>query len=408
MGLTLTLADAVLKEDYKGPVRKQINDAVVLLAQVDKNTEDLVGRRAIIPCHMTRNTGVGARLEGEVIPEAGNQGTVDEIVPLRNNYGRIRLTKQTITRMRTDRGAFIRATKLEMKGLVADCTRDVGRQVWSNSNGVIATCGTTTAAAVVVLATTTPEQVLVTFAEGMRVDIGTVANPQLIASNRLITAVDFTNKTVTISGAAVTTSSSHFLFRQGAGGSLTNQRELTGVATIVDDANSLFGIDPATYFQWAAIAETNSGTNRPISENLVEKAAHRTQNRSGSCPNMLVGEDGVYRAAANLLQAQKRTVNTLDLKGGHKGLEFNFGGDSAALTRDKDAVFAGTGKLWGFSTSELVEYVDEDWSWEDEDGSVLQRSPDSTHSFEAYFYKFHEFATVRRNAHFVIEDLETA
>ena len=27
-GLNLTLADAVLKEDYKGPLRKQINDGI--------------------------------------------------------------------------------------------------------------------------------------------------------------------------------------------------------------------------------------------------------------------------------------------------------------------------------------------------------------------------------------------
>lgn len=406
MALTLALADAVLKDDYKGPVRKQINDKVKLLAQVDKNTEDLVGRRAIIPCHMTRNTGVGARLEGEVLPAAGNQGTTDEIVNLRSNYGRIRLTKQAITRMRTDRGSFVRAVKLEMSGLVADCSRDVSRQIWGTSNGVIATCGTTTASTTVVLATTTPEQIMVGLAEGAVIDIGTVANPQLIAANRTVSAVNITNRTFVISGAAVTTTSSHFVFRQGAGGDTANstQRELTGVQTIVSATGSLFSIDPATFFQWASIEEANAGVSRPISENLVEKAAHRAENRSGVEVDTLWAEDGVYRAGANLLQAQKRIVNTQDLKGGHKGLEFNYGANGAPLVRERDAP---PGAIFGLATSELVEYVDEDWSWEDEDGSVLTRSPDSTHTFEAYFYKFHEFATVRRNAHFKISDLES-
>lgn len=405
-GLTLTLADAVLKEDYKAPVRKQINDKVGLLAQFDKNTEDLVGRRAIIPCHMTRNTGFGARLENEVLPAAGNQGTVDQIVPLRYQYGRMRLTKQVITRMRSDRGAFVRAVKLEMNGLVADATRDVGRQAWGTSDGKLATCGTTTASTTVQLATTTPEQALVNLAEGKRVDIGTVATPQAVAADRKVTAVDFTNKTVTIDGAAVTTTSSHFLFNQGAGGSGANQRELTGVQTQVAATGALFNIDPATYAtQWASIVDSNSGTTRPISENLVEKTMHRASNRSGVDVNQLWAEDGVYRAAVNLLQGKQRVVNTLELRGGHLAVSFTVGGSDVPLMRDRDAP---PNKLWGIATSEFVEYMDEDWSWEDEDGSVLTRSPDSTHTFEAYFYKFHEVATVRRNAHFLIDDLEAA
>jgi hypothetical protein len=60
----------------------------------------------------------------------------------------------------------------------------------------------------VVLNALTPEQMLVNFAEkGYRVDIGTVANPQAVAANRAITAVDIANKTITIDGGAVTTAS---------------------------------------------------------------------------------------------------------------------------------------------------------------------------------------------------------
>ena len=405
MPLTLTLADAVLKDDYQGPVRKQINDKTKTLAQFEKNTEDFVGRQAILPCHMTRNTGVGARLEGETMPAAGNQGTTKQIINNHYQYGRIRLTKQTITRMQSNRGAFIQAVKLEMKGLVADCVRDLSRQSWGTSDGKIATCGVTAASNTVVLATTTPEQILVNLAEGIRVDIGTVANPQLRAANRLITAVDFTNKTVTVDGAAITTAGTDFVFRQGAGGSGASQREVTGIQTMISDTGALFNIDPAVFFQWASIVEGNGGTTRPLSENLVEKASHRAQNRSGADISLLVAEDGVYRAAANLLQAQKRQVNQLDLKGGHKGLDFSNGDNTMALMRDRDCP---PNKIYGIAVSEMVEFVDEDWQWEDADGPVLQRSPDSTHSFEGVYYKFHEIATVRRNAHFRIDDVESA
>lgn len=414
-GQTLALADAVLKDDYQGPVRKQINDSCKLVAQAMKNTSDFVGRRAVIPCQMTRNTGVGSRLEGEVMPSAGNQGTVTQIVPLRSHYGRIRFTRQVISRMQSDRGAFVRAVQFEMDGIKADAARDYNRQAWGTSNGVIATCGTTNANTTVQLSTSTPESILVTLAEGKKVDIGTVANPQLIAAARTITAVDLVNATITIDGAAVTTTSSHFVFNQGAGGNGANQRELTGLQTMILDGGTLFGISGTTYFQWTSIAERNGstaatvpmtgGTSRPLSENLVSKAMMRAENRSGKRANQLWAEDGVYRYAANLLSAQKRFVNTLELTGGTKGLAFAVDGDDTPLIRDRDCP---PNQMFGVSTEDLTEYVDEDWSFEDLDGNVLQRSPDSTHTFEAIFYKFSEWSTTRRNAHFLITDLDTA
>lgn len=404
-GQTLALADAVLKEDYKGPLRKQINDMNVLSAQVAKNRDDIYGRRAVIPLQISRNTGVGARLEGEPMPAAGNQGTVDQFVSLRSNYGRIRLTRQVISRMEKDRGAFTRAVTLEMDGMRDDTGRDYNRQEWGTSDGVIAQCGTTTGANVVALSATTAEQLLVNFAEGMAVDIGTVANPQLIASNRTISAVDFTNKTITISGAVVTTSNIHFVFRAGSGGNGASQRELTGIQTMVNDTGSLFGVDPATYFSWAAIVEGNGGTARPVSENLVTKAMMRSRNRSGQADWALYAEDQAYRAAVNNLSAKHRIVNTLKLEGGHEAIAYVLGGKSYALVAERDAP---VGKMYGLAHAKLTEYVDEDWQWEDMDGSALHMSMDGTHTFEAYWFKFSEFATTQRNAHFRIDDLELA
>lgn len=404
-GLNLTAADAVLKDLYEGPVRKQINDNCKLTAQVTKNKKDFVGRRAVIPCHMTRNTGVGSRLEGEVLPQAGNQGTTVQYVQTKGHYGRMRLSRQVISQMGSDKGSFVRAVDFETQGLKADCARDYNRQLWGTSDGKIATCGTTSGSTTVQLATSTPEQVLVSIAEGMRIDIGTVSNPQSVASNRKVTSVDFDNKTIVIDGANVTTAGTDFIFRQGSGGSSASQRELTGVQSIVDDSGTLFSINPSTYWQWKSIVEGNSGTNRPISENLIAKAMHRAENRSGMTIDTLWCEDGVYRSFANLLQAQKRFVDTAQLQGGHKGLEVAAGGESTALVKDRDCP---PNKLYGLNTESLCEYVNEDWQFESLDGDTLRLANDGTHAFEAIWFKFSEFATVRRNAHFLIEDLEAA
>lgn len=405
-GQTLVLADAILKDDYEGPIRDQMNQLCKLTAQVTKNSKSFFGRQAIIPCHVGRNTGIGARLENEVLPAAGAQTVIRQLVPCRSLYGKIRLTKQVISRMATQRAAFTDAVNLEMDGIKTDGARDYNRQLWGTSDGKVAQCGTTTAANVIVLDALTTEQELVTFAENaMRVDIGTVASPQLRAANRAVTAVDFTNKTITVDGGAITTAATDFVFRQGNGGATTVQREVTGIQSIVSATGTLFGIDPAVYFQWQSIIEANAGTLRPISEGLIAKAQMRAENRSGQTIDLLWAEDGVFRAFANLLSGQKRIVNTRQLAGGYTGLEFASGGDNTAVTRDRDAP---PNKLYGLNTADLVEYIDDDWQWEAMDGSVLNRATDGTHAFEAIWYSFREFATYRRSSHFRIDDVEAA
>jgi hypothetical protein len=145
MPSTLATADAVLKEDYKDEVRDQINQKTFITTQVEKNTEDVTGRRALLALHTRRSTGVGARKEYGTLPSAGNQGYQDIFIPVRYNYGRIELSGPVIQAMDKDRGSFVRAIKSETDGVKRDTARDVNRQIWGTADGVIAQCGTTSA-----------------------------------------------------------------------------------------------------------------------------------------------------------------------------------------------------------------------------------------------------------------------
>src|SRR4051812_170585 len=103
-GTTLTTADAALKEDYQPTIREQLNNSSMLLNQIERNSKDVEGRRAILSLHTNRNSGVGARAEGGTLPTAGSQGYTEERVPLRYNYGRIKLTGPVIRAMKSDKG----------------------------------------------------------------------------------------------------------------------------------------------------------------------------------------------------------------------------------------------------------------------------------------------------------------
>lgn len=423
MPLSFTTADAVLKEDYKGPLREQINQKFFILSQIEKKTDGIVGRRGLVPLHVTRNSGVGARKENGTLPTAGAQGYVDALIPVRWNYGRIQLSGPIIASMASDQGSFVRAVKSETDGVKKDLQRDVNRQLWGTADGVIATCGTTTTSATVQLLAT------VTFASKMRqlwadggmfVDIGTVATPTTIASNRQVTAFDAVNKTITISGATVSTvSGTHFVFRTGSGGGPGTtglqsdaQSEFTGLQFIVSSSGSLHAVAPATYPTWKAqqgvAPYNNGGTTRAISEPLVNTAIQDTEIASGQQVKFLVGSPGVARAAAALMQSLRRNVDNVKLEAGWSGIQWStpmegMGNDASpkALLWDRDCP---ENSLFGLSPDVLVELQESDWEWMDQDGAVLSRVS-GTDAYEATLYAYKELCCIQRDAHFRLEDL---
>lgn len=394
MSLTLTTADSALKEDYQPGIREELNNTIMMLKQVESNSIDVEGRRAVLSLHVTRNSGVGARAEGGTLPTAGNQGYAEERVSLRYNYGRIQVSGPVIKAMKSDTGSFVRAIDGETKGIVNDLKRDVNRQIFGTSDGVIATCGTTTTDTVIVLDAATSKQQIRQLEVGMVVDIGTVASPTLIASARTITAVVQTvgSMTITISGATVSTTSADFVFRSGSGGSGAAQKELTGLRTIVAASGALFNVDPATYPVWVSYVDTSGGTPNDIK---FELATDTISIVSGQDPDLIVTTDGVSRAYAATLQAQKRFQNTLELKGGFKAISVTTPKGEIGLTWDRDCP---KGDAFIVNTSHLKQHQSSDWQFMDEDGSVLFRVSGQD-AYEATLFKYHELTTDARNTH---------
>ena len=407
MALTLTTADAVLKEDYLPGVREQLNNDTAL-AFFEKNSEDVVGRRAVLALHLQRNAGVGSRLEGGTLPTAGNQGYYDEYVSLKYHYAHVQVTGPTIKAMASDKGSFVRAIRSEMDGATNDLRRNLNRQCFGTSNGVVAKCGTTTSSTTIQLDTSATIQQMRQLEVGLIVDIGTVANPVAIASAVTITANSNTaGGTITVSGSAVSTTTADFVFISGAGGAAggVGQKELTGLQTIVDSANALFNVDPATYPIWASYKDSNSGTNRALTENMFAKAQQSIHISGGTDVDVWMCSDGVHRAYAALLTSLKRFADTVDLKGGYKGLSAAAGGATVVpVTWDRDCP---GNHAFALRSANLIEFRMSDWEWMDQDGAVLQRVIGQD-AYEAVLYKYAELATDKRNAHGLVTDITEA
>lgn len=406
MALDMTTADAALKEDLKPGVKSTINNKCKLLKQIEVNTEDIQGQYARLAIHIGRSGGVGARAEGGTLPDHGNQRYAEQQVLWYTDYGRSKFTGKVMRASRSDKGAFIRASKSEMKGLVEDCRRQVNRASWGTSDGKIATCGVTAAANVIVLASTTTDRQMRQLYKNLKVDIGTVANPTSRAAARKITAVSRANKTITVDGTVITTAATDFVFVAGNGGAIggVGQKEITGAQTIVATSGTLFNIDPTVDPEWVATVDHNSGVDRPFTERLVTKNINTVQIECGADVDILFSSEGVFGAAEVHLATKRRTNEPVELKGGHKGIAFSTGDTDAALTWDRDTP---EDSLFGFTLSELTYFTASDWEWMDEDGSVLNRIANED-AYEATLFKDHEFATGNRPAHMWIKDIQEA
>lgn len=407
MSATRSTVEDLLKEFYLPGVRNQLNNEIFLLTQIETGSEDVEGLETVLSLKVRRNSGVGARAEGGTLPSAGNQGYVKERVGLKYNYGKIKVSGQLLRSGRTDAGSFTRPLNAEMEGVTTDLKKDVNRQLYGTSDGVIAATGLSTTTTTINMAASFSRVQQDQITEGMVIDIGTTANPTSVASGLVVTAV--TSSTVTVATTTVSTATTNRIFRSGSGGTGDSQKELTGLQSIVSSGDALFGVSGTTYSAWNSYVDDNGGTNRPVSEALFEEAQHEVGRRSGSQVDLWITSDGVHRKVSALLTSIKRFPNTLDLKGGYKGLDMSAagsgrsGGKPVALVWDVDCP---NNKAYGLSTSKLKwHHAGETWDWMDKDGSVLQRALDGSDAYEATLFNYSEQATDQRNAHCVIEDL---
>lgn len=410
-GATKTTADAALQEDYQPLVREQINNDIPILTYVEKNTKDLEGRRAVLSLHVTRNSGIGSRAEGGTLPTAGAQGYAEERVSLKYHYGRGQITGPLMRAADTDRASFERALDAETGKIVNDLKRDLNRQVWGTSDGIIAEAGHTTNSTEINLRSTATDVQFRQLEVGMVIDIGSVASPTAVASAKTIASVEF-NDNGGLNGdyqiiidSAVTTTFGNYIFRSGNGGDSANssQKEVTGLQTIIDSSGTLFNVNPSTYPVWKSSEFGNSGTLRQISEQLMARVVQDININSGTWPNLAVAHHGVFRAYSNLLLGLKRFNDTVNLKGGYAaGIPFIGGGGKVIpVVTDRDCP---ANSMFFINTDHLTEFTDSDWEFMQEDGAVLSRVS-GVDAYEFVLFKGMEVATDQRNTHGKLTDI---
>lgn len=374
---TIAALGESLKEIYAPRLTKLTRLKSQFLTIVPETADgiDLDLLEARFPVRVRMGSNVGARWELESYPDGEDPVTIQ---------GRARVTKQTIryafsheTLLRSQKteGAWEDHVERMEDDTALQAARDIARQVFGAGQGVVAVCGTTSNDNDVVLDSGTVAAQWRFLRRGLRVDIGTVANPTAVAENRRITDVDPSSGTITIDGAAVTTDGTHRVFVTGAGGATSwGDRELVSLQQIAGTGD-IYNINVSQYPEYVGYqARGNGGTNRVLTETLVDQFVSDIRQNDGVEPTHLVTTPGAFRAAAAQIigQVQYTMDDQNDLEHGIRTLEL--GGSRVKVFQD-DFVWEGTGFLVNIGVNGLQMAASGDY--EPVDDPVIRTNEDN-------------------------------
>jgi hypothetical protein len=462
-GATRDAVEEILKDDYLGPIRDQLNSATLLSQRLEKDEENVDGRVAKIPIRIGRNRGIQAVLEAGILPNPGSQKYQIVEVGMAYNYALVQVTGPAMAASRTDLGAFIRILDQEVRGAVEDLKVDLNRQRWGDGSGRLGIVSALPGGAVITVKgvwDTNDKQRTLRFIEvGDRLaawDISAGAPIPLTASlaYSVVTAVNLQAKTITMdANIAGALAAGDELFKgpdvipvaTGVDGTFRIQngtnphndpikgskREIMGMVGIVNGPNgwptrsvgaheyvygaaatlgdtyvgTAAGVTLTAAFQnlfdtrWQANMMFNAGVLRPLDTDLLQQGFDLSEELGQVTPTIGITSYGVRRRYVDLLVPDRRYTGENTYKLDGGWSAIDYNGVPVVV--DKDAPECA---FFWLSEPNLADYRMSDYYWLDKDGNIL-KWVDRRDAWEAALAIYMEQGTDRRNAHTAIGNI---
>ena len=388
--------DDALRIHYQPVIRTQFPQKSVLLSNLEKGDAkkiDTSGQFARITLQKSLHPSTGAKAEGKPLPNKSYTRLEATDVYMRQNYGRIELTGNVMRASRDDRGAAMKALEVETESVTKAMRNDINRQLaCGNGTGQLALFNgasqttTWTLDSLLGIAFTTPSSIGSEVAPtkycvaGMEVDVGDATTYTTIdVAAATVTTV---NSATGITGSTVSGMDDHgYLLRHDAAA-----YEMMGLRGIIDDSGHLDTLQAITrstsgnaYWKASVVDYGSAASPATLAESYMQEASTLSEKNDGETSFVLT-TFGLRDSYVSILQSDKRFVNTTELKGGFKSIDFN----GTPLTPDKDCT---PYTMYFVDKSTLELYESSPITWADEDGSVLSRVANYD-AYEAFLYYY--------------------
>lgn len=359
MTTTLTTVNGILKEVYEGDINDMLSDERVLMKRLERSDEGVIdtigGKYVVFPVRHTRNHGISYRAENTPVAAAGRQGYSAAQETLRYGYGMCTMTGQSMKLAEKNFQSFASALDREMDGLKNDVSRDENRIAWGHvasatATGILADVTATATSATQTVDTTQYLEV------GMVCDQVQAGTP--VAGGTAVTVVSINSATSVTFSASITGVDTNFIVRTG-----NWNLEPYGVSVLVGNTGVVHNINSTTGY-WQSTVDASTTT---LTELSMIAAGDNVRRVSGGAVTAIFASLGVRRAYWNILTSLRKYNEPKEWTGGLVGLAFNDGNKEIPVVADRDAPAK---TMVGVDEKEIKIFRDEEWHWEDIDGSI--------------------------------------
>lgn len=310
-GANEAVVSALMKKVYPGAITNQLNEEVGPWAAIEKTRQKVFqGEDLNRSLRVGRNQGIGSRGDTDRLPNPGVQRHVKTTLQMASTYIVGEFTGRVVRRTYSDEAAFENVMENEMRNSLGDFTNDVARQA-ATGHGRLATVVSGGAQS----ATTMVVDGYLNLGVGQQIVVyngATEQSPAYTLSTGLggvtITGINISTNTITFTPAIAISgglTAGAFLYRAGNFDG-TTVKEMNGLATIIANTGTYYGVDRAVEPEIQANVISFSGVANADFEDKMQEASDAVFVRGGNTVDIYFTHTAVRRRFLKQLQTQRQ------------------------------------------------------------------------------------------------------
>lgn len=361
--VNLTTANSALKTVYLDVLDNLLNVSTnPLFAKIKKTTKGVTGKEIKVLAPYGFNGGITATSETGGLPSAGGNNYVNFTSELKNLYGCIEISDKAVRASQNSAGAFVNLLNDEMEGLIQSSAFNLSRMIYSDGYGllseIVGAYDNNTKFAV---------KDVTLLLEGMIVDIFDDATGDLPETSKgyKIVKIDRNQKLVTLDRELVLDSPQDGGYYFVIQNSFNN--ELTGIHALFNPTiKTLYGLSKEEYPFMQGLNSKMLDEN-DLTDMYITEIIDNVEDWAGTQIDFIACSSKARRHYQNLLLAQNRNIQTINLGNGFKALDFY----GIPMYSDR---LVPQDRMFMIDTDQFTLHQMCDWEWlADESGNVLSQ-----------------------------------